>query len=148
YLRRHPLPEALARFCGGLKRYAAALGKAQLYNETITVAYLTLFNERMARLGREADWEDFAAANTDSSATLPRFDPTTATRPCTPTCPGLCSSCRIAWPRRDSGPSGCAFTRSPDRDKALAGGEDVDAVVAHGAVLLIAQQPFELEAMR
>jgi hypothetical protein len=48
YLRDHPLPEALARFCAGLKRYAASLGKPGLYNETITVAYLTLVNERRA----------------------------------------------------------------------------------------------------
>jgi hypothetical protein len=65
YLRDHSLPEALARFSGGLKRYAAALGKPGLYNETITVAYLTLVNERMARLGRDADWESFARANPD-----------------------------------------------------------------------------------
>jgi hypothetical protein len=65
YLRDHPLPEALARFSGGLRRYAAALGKPGLYNETITVAYLTLVNERRARLGRDADWESFARANPD-----------------------------------------------------------------------------------
>jgi hypothetical protein len=64
YLREHPLPEALVRFSGGLRRYAAALGKPELYNETVTVAYLTLINERMARLG-QGDWEDFAAVNPD-----------------------------------------------------------------------------------
>jgi N-formylglutamate deformylase len=65
YLRDHPLPEALGRFCAGLKRYAASLGKPGLYNETITVAYLTLVNERRARLGQDADWENFARANPD-----------------------------------------------------------------------------------
>ncbi len=65
YLKEHPLPEALARFSHGLKRYAAALGKRELYHETITVAYLTLVNERMARQGGPADWDAFAAANPD-----------------------------------------------------------------------------------
>jgi hypothetical protein len=65
YLREQPLAEALARFSDGLKRYAASLGKAGLYNETITVAYVALVNERMARQGRRGDWEDFAAANPD-----------------------------------------------------------------------------------
>jgi len=65
YLREQPLAEALARFSNGLKRYAASLGKAGLYNETITVAYLALINERMARQGRPGDWAEFAAANPD-----------------------------------------------------------------------------------
>jgi hypothetical protein len=65
YLRERPLAEALVRFSDGLKRYAAALGKAGLYHETITVAYLALVNERMARLGRAGDWAEFASANPD-----------------------------------------------------------------------------------
>jgi hypothetical protein len=65
YLREQPLADALARFSGGLKRYAASLGKAGLYNETITVAYMALVNERMARQGGAGDWEGFAAANPD-----------------------------------------------------------------------------------
>jgi hypothetical protein len=65
YLREQPLAEALARFSNGLKRYAASLGKTALYNETITVAYLALINERMARQGRPGDWAEFAAANPD-----------------------------------------------------------------------------------
>ena len=65
YLREQPLAEALARFSHGLKRYATSLGKASLYNETITVAYLALINERMARQGSPGDWAEFAAANPD-----------------------------------------------------------------------------------
>jgi hypothetical protein len=65
YLRELGLPEALLRFATGLRRYAAAIGKPDLYNETITVAYLTLVNERMARQGPAPDWDGFAAANQD-----------------------------------------------------------------------------------
>jgi len=65
YLRREPAPEALRRFTEGLRRFAAAKGKAGLYHETITWAYLLLINERMERFGRERSFEDFAAANPD-----------------------------------------------------------------------------------
>jgi hypothetical protein len=65
YLRQDALPAALARFSNGLRRYAAAIGKPGLYHETITVAYLTLVNERMARRRDAGDWEAFAAANSD-----------------------------------------------------------------------------------
>src|SRR5215468_10985274 len=44
-----PVPAALARFSEGLRRYAASLGKANLYHETITWAFLLLIHERMAR---------------------------------------------------------------------------------------------------
>ena len=65
YLREQPLAEALMRFSDGLKRYAASLGKAGLYHETITVAYLALVNERMARQNRPGEWAEFADANPD-----------------------------------------------------------------------------------
>ncbi len=64
YLRSHALPDALDRFCGGLKRFAAAQGATGLYHETITVAYLLLINERLSTT-RELDWEGFAAAHPD-----------------------------------------------------------------------------------
>jgi hypothetical protein len=38
--------EAALRFCKGLRRYAASLGKADRYHETITWAFLALVNER------------------------------------------------------------------------------------------------------
>jgi hypothetical protein len=53
-LREHDLPRALARFSAGLRRYAAALGKAERYHETITVAYLLLVHERRRRHERFA----------------------------------------------------------------------------------------------
>jgi hypothetical protein len=60
YLRTSPLPEALAKFCTGLRHFAAAQGAPGLYHETITVAYLLLINERIG--DGALDWERFAAA--------------------------------------------------------------------------------------
>jgi hypothetical protein len=65
YLREDPPPIALRRFADGLKRFAAAKGKAGLYHETITWAYLLLINERMERFGRSRPFAEFAAANSD-----------------------------------------------------------------------------------
>lgn len=66
-LREAPLAEALARFAAGLRRFAARHGKAGLYHETITWAYVVLIHERMRRGSweGEASWEEFAAANPD-----------------------------------------------------------------------------------
>jgi hypothetical protein len=64
YLRRYPLIDALQRFSTGLKRLAAALGKADRYHETITWAYMFLVNERMSGAHQER-WSDFAAAHPD-----------------------------------------------------------------------------------
>ena len=64
YLSLHPPLEALERFTAGLKRFAAARGKAQLYHETITHAYFFLIRERMAR-EPEIDWDRFARQNSD-----------------------------------------------------------------------------------
>ena len=63
-LREEPLPRALAWFCDGLKRYAASLGKAGLYHETITVAFLLLIQERQQRQPAET-FSEFAARNPD-----------------------------------------------------------------------------------
>ena len=65
YLHKYSALEALAKFCVGLKRFSAALGKADRYHETITWAYLLLIRERMARTGGICNWEEFAAANAD-----------------------------------------------------------------------------------
>ena len=64
YLREQNLPEALARFGVGLRRFALAQGKPELFHETITVAYLLLINERLGD-ARDLDWEAFAARNPD-----------------------------------------------------------------------------------
>ncbi len=65
YLRRYPVLETLVRFSEGLKRFASSHGKAGLYHETITWAYVFLIHERMERNGREQSWKEFADANAD-----------------------------------------------------------------------------------
>ena len=65
YLRRFPALEALQRFSSALAKFAAAQGKPELYNETITWAFFLLIRERMARAGSEQTWEQFAAGNPD-----------------------------------------------------------------------------------
>jgi hypothetical protein len=64
YLSQYPVLQALDRFATALKHHAAARGKSQLYNETITHAYFFLIRERMARAAG-ADWEAFARSNSD-----------------------------------------------------------------------------------
>ncbi len=65
YVRRHPLPDALARFAAGLQRFAASIGKATLYHETITVAFVLLIRERFDDEESRESWETFAARNPD-----------------------------------------------------------------------------------
>jgi hypothetical protein len=65
YLSEYPVLEALNRFCAALKRYAAARGKANLYHETITWAYVFLIRERILRVASPQTWEEFTADNPD-----------------------------------------------------------------------------------
>jgi hypothetical protein len=65
YLRQYPLLQALEKFSAGLKLFAKAQGKENLYNETITWAYVFLIHERMSRSGRTQTFEEFAEANPD-----------------------------------------------------------------------------------
>jgi hypothetical protein len=64
YLNRFPAIEALQRFSSSLICFASAQGKPQLYNETITWAFLLLIRERMARTQPQS-WPEFASANPD-----------------------------------------------------------------------------------
>jgi hypothetical protein len=64
YLREYPVLQALEKFAEALRRFAAARGKTQLYNETITCAYFFLIRERMARC-EGVGWEEFARQNSD-----------------------------------------------------------------------------------
>lgn len=66
YLRNYPVLSALEKFSAALKHFAARHGKTQLYNETITCAYIFLIAERIARSGAEQlDWDLFAEENPD-----------------------------------------------------------------------------------
>jgi len=64
YLREHPLLEAIPRFIGALKRYAASRGAPDRYHETVTLAFLLLIFERMDRAGAET-WDEFAGRHSD-----------------------------------------------------------------------------------
>lgn len=64
YLRDLEPLDALARFTGGLKRFAAALGKSGLYHETITWAFLLIIRERMQR-SPASSFEIFSRENAD-----------------------------------------------------------------------------------
>lgn len=65
YLKRLPVLSALATFRDTLQGFAAHHGKATLYHETITVAYMLMVLERMAGPTGEASWEEFAGRNPD-----------------------------------------------------------------------------------
>ena len=65
YVRLYPPVEALERFSSALKHFAATNGKPNLYNETITWAFLFLIRERMARATKDLNWLEFAAQNPD-----------------------------------------------------------------------------------
>ena len=65
YVCRYSVLEAVQRLSDGLKRFAAAQGKADRYHETITWAYLLLIHERIARTGCVQTWEEFAECNGD-----------------------------------------------------------------------------------
>ena len=65
YLQEYPPLEALSRFSSALKRFAAAQGKPDLYNETITWGFVLLIRERMARAGSLQSWAEFSVSNAD-----------------------------------------------------------------------------------
>ena len=65
YLQRYPGLDALQRFSTGLKQFAKAQGKENLYHETITWAYLFLINERISQAAHTLSWEQFANDNPD-----------------------------------------------------------------------------------
>ena len=61
YLRRHDFPGACVVMKGTIQRFAAGLGKAGLYHETVTIAYLALIAERLAEEPAELGFEAFLA---------------------------------------------------------------------------------------
>lgn len=64
YLREHSLLDVLRIFPENLRRYAASIGAATIYHETVTWAFLMVIAERMESGGQET-WSEFAAANPD-----------------------------------------------------------------------------------
>lgn len=65
YLQDHSVLRTLSRFSAGLKRFATANGKPNLYHETITWAYVFLIHERMERKEHRQSWAEFVTANPD-----------------------------------------------------------------------------------
>jgi hypothetical protein len=63
YLRRYDFPDACVAMKRAIQGFAAGLGKATLYHETLTIAYLALIAERLAEepagLGFEAFMERY-----------------------------------------------------------------------------------------
>ena len=65
YLQKYTPLEALGYFSSALARFATAHGNPNLYNETITWAFLLLIRERLARSSSQQTWSEFSATNTD-----------------------------------------------------------------------------------
>ena len=71
YLTRHPVVVALEHFRIGLRRFADARGKPELYHETITTAYVLSIAERVQQTGAGGSWAAFAAAHPELLAWKP-----------------------------------------------------------------------------
>ncbi|MDY0872421.1 hypothetical protein [Dongia rigui] len=65
YLQRHDFAAALGAMRHAIQRFAAAIGKDGLYHETITCAFMTLINERLATESVGIRWEGFALRHAD-----------------------------------------------------------------------------------
>jgi len=65
YVQKFAPLEAIGRFSSDLTRFATTHGKPNLYNETITWAFLLLIRERLARGKSSQTWSEFAASNKD-----------------------------------------------------------------------------------
>ncbi len=59
YLKAHDFPSACVAMKRAIQAIAAALGKATLYHETLTVAYLALIAERLTEEPPGIGFEDF-----------------------------------------------------------------------------------------
>jgi hypothetical protein len=64
HLQRHPLEEAIARTCDGIRAFAEHLGAATRYNRTQTEALLRIMHARGAA-DRACAFEAFLTENTD-----------------------------------------------------------------------------------
>jgi hypothetical protein len=63
YLRSTEFAAALAKMRCAIRTYAASLGKADRYHETITVAYVALIRKTLYERGDGGGWQGFSAAN-------------------------------------------------------------------------------------
>lgn len=84
YARAMEPLEALDLLVRRIKAFSAAQGVPERYHETVTFAWFFLILERLERLGRDASWEAFAAANPDlldGSALDPYYDARTLDDP-------------------------------------------------------------------
>jgi hypothetical protein len=63
YLRAGGFPQALERVRSAIRNYAAHLGKADKYHETITVACLALIAQHICERGDAGGWIDFRRSN-------------------------------------------------------------------------------------
>jgi hypothetical protein len=64
-LRRHDFAETVWLFSRALRAVAAKAGKPEAFNQTVTVAFLSLIAERMAR-GEAQNFADFVQAHPDT----------------------------------------------------------------------------------
>jgi len=64
YLKQAPFLEACIAMRDGLKRFAASIGKATLYHETITVAFMSIIYDRICS-NPEMNWEQLLVAFPD-----------------------------------------------------------------------------------
>lgn len=64
YVREYPLPEAIAKYTGALRRLTESLGVPEKYHATVTWFYLLQIAERRAA-APELDWAGFRDVNRD-----------------------------------------------------------------------------------
>jgi hypothetical protein len=101
-LDRHPPLAAIELFCRGLRRLAAAFGKAGLYHETITWAYLLLVHERRERLRLAAsappvDGATVAVGAPAPAAPPPPPEPSSSAAPAPPPPQPCAASAAVRW---------------------------------------------------
>ena len=65
YLTRHGFAEALARLSAGIRAFATANGAPAKYHETVTVAFVSIINERLNEQGAGGGWQAFLERNTE-----------------------------------------------------------------------------------
>jgi hypothetical protein len=62
-LRRHDFPTTVQRYSQALRVMSSRAGKPQAFNQTLTIAFLSLVAERLEGAGEFPDFAAFVAAN-------------------------------------------------------------------------------------